>query len=142
MAFYASACDEKDTTGPEITLTEPEEGEEYAAGSAGGVHIEFDLADVSGLNEYKVDIHSGEGHSHSSLIKAASWNYQKAYEDAKGLKNHHAHDNSDTIPADATLGKYHLVFSATDVHGNESVAYRTFKIVAHTEDDHDDHDDE
>jgi hypothetical protein len=149
LAFFAAACgdkdEEKDVKGPEITLAEPEIDEEFAAGSKSGVHMKFDLADPSGLNWVKIDIHSnsGEGHSHSSLLKAATtdWSYQETYDGAKGLKNHHAHIHSDSIPADATLGEYHLGISATDVHGNETTVYRTFVIVDHLDDDHDDHDD-
>ncbi|MDR0414610.1 MAG: DUF4625 domain-containing protein, partial [Prevotellaceae bacterium] len=115
IAFLGAACgdadEEKDVTGPQIDLKDPEEGEEFAAGNRHGVHIEFDLADLSGLNAYKVDIHSGAGHSHSKMLKAVDWSYQKVYDDAKGLKNHHVHVHSDSIPADATLGEYHLGIS-------------------------------
>ncbi|MDR3365830.1 MAG: DUF4625 domain-containing protein [Prevotellaceae bacterium] len=144
LLFITAACDkeDKDTAGPTITLKEPVEGDTAHAGEAHGLHIELDLADESGLNTYKIDIHYGEGHSHESLLKAAAnnWSYQKTYDNAKGLKNYHVHVHSDSIPANATLGEYHFGISATDVHGNETSVYRTFHLVEHDEDDHDDHD--
>ncbi|MDR0546773.1 MAG: DUF4625 domain-containing protein [Dysgonamonadaceae bacterium] len=143
--FVTTSCDsdnEKDTSGPTITLIEPEKGEEYKAGDADGVHIEFDLADESGIEQYKIDIHDGSGHSHSSTLKAdaatIAWSYQKVYDDAKGLKNHHVHIHSEAIPEAAKLGDYHLMIYATDVLGNESFVYTTIKIVDHeVEHDHD-----
>lgn len=153
MAFVAAACsnDDKDTTGPVITLEEPVDGDTVAAGSKHGVHIEFDLADESGLNTFKIDIHSGAGHSHESQAKAAEtsdWSFLKTYDEAKGLKNHHVHVHSDSIWANATLGDYHFGISATDVHGNESTVWRTIKVVDPSEageeheHSHDDDDDE
>jgi hypothetical protein len=148
MAFGAVACsnDDKDTTGPVITLAEPEDGETFTAGSKSGVHIEFDLADESGLNTFKVDIHSGEGHSHESQAKAAAsdWSFQKTYDEAKGLKSHKVHVHSDSIWANATIGDYHFGVSATDVHGNESAIWRTIKVdTMKTNDEHEhEHEDE
>ncbi|MDR1405795.1 MAG: DUF4625 domain-containing protein [Prevotellaceae bacterium] len=132
-----------ETTGPVITLHEPEENQPFTAGNAHGVHLEFDLADESGLNQYKIDIHYGEGHTHSQALQAqpqaarADWSYQKTYEDAKGLKNHHVHVHSDSIPENASLGAYHLGIWATDIHGNESVVYRTFTVVDYPVEDDD-----
>jgi hypothetical protein len=146
-ALCATACsndDNKDATGPVITISEPATGDTAHAGEAHGLHMEFDLTDESGLNTYKIDIHSGAGHSHESrLLKAAAtdWSFQKVYEDAKDLKNHHAHIHSDSIPADATLGEYHLGISATDIHGNETSVYVTFQLAEPDEDDDHDHDD-
>ncbi|MDR3350049.1 MAG: DUF4625 domain-containing protein [Prevotellaceae bacterium] len=135
MGLAFSNCNHDETNGPEIILEEPEEGQPFTAGSAHGVHMEFDLKDESGLNQYKIDIHYGGGHVHSQALKtqsaaaAVDWSYQKTYDDAKGLKNHHVHVHSDSIPENATLGEYHLGISATDVHGNETTRYRTFTIV-------------
>jgi uncharacterized protein YxeA len=138
LLIIAASCsdnDEKDTIGPVITLIEPEEGEEYKAGDAEGVHIEFDLADESGIGQYKIDIHDGSGHSHNSTLKADGttipWNYQKVYDNAKGLKNHHVHIHSEAIPDNAKLGDYHLMIYATDALGNESLVYTTIKLVDH-----------
>ncbi|MDR0565560.1 MAG: DUF4625 domain-containing protein [Prevotellaceae bacterium] len=147
-ALFATACsnDDKDTTGPVITVDEPVNGDTAHAGEAHGLHIEFDLKDESELNTYKIDIHSGAGHSHStSLLKAVAndWSYQKMVKMdtvEQGLKNHRVHVHSDSIPANATLGEYHLGILATDVHGNESSQYITF-YLAEPDDDHDDHDD-
>ncbi|MDR2814724.1 MAG: DUF4625 domain-containing protein [Prevotellaceae bacterium] len=146
LAFFATACDDEDATGPVITVEEPLNGDSVQAGEEHGLHMEFDLEDESGLNTYKIDIHSGAGHSHPSPLKVEStgWSFQKVYEDAKNLKNHHVHIHSDSVPADAR-GDYHLGISATDVHGNESSVYITFVVAEHVygeHEDEDEHDDE
>lgn len=148
-ALFATACsnDDKDAKGPVITVYEPANGDTAHAGEEHGLHMEFDLADESGLNTYKIDIHNGAHGSHGSrLIKATSkdWSYDTVYY-AKNLKNKSVHVHSDSIPADATLGEYHLGIFATDVHGNESSVYITFYLAAPDDDDehdeHDEHDD-
>jgi hypothetical protein len=144
ISLLAVSCgkdSEKDTSGPVITLIEPEEGEEYKVGDEDGVHLEFDVADESGLGQYKIDIHDGSGHTHAST-KAddapVAWSYQKIYDDAKGLKNHHVHIHSEAIPQNAKLGAYHLMIYATDALGNESFVYTTINLVDHdVEHDHD-----
>jgi len=151
LSFTVAACsssddETKDTTGPVITLGEPEEGEEFTAGSASGVHMEFDLADESGIGQYRIDIHDAAGHVHaeSSAVRLAegagvSWAYDITYDDAKGLKNHHVHVHSEAIPTDAKLGDYHLAFWASDIYGNEALAAVTFALVDHeVEHEHDD----
>ncbi|MDR2802130.1 MAG: DUF4625 domain-containing protein, partial [Prevotellaceae bacterium] len=71
LAFSNCNNDENiETNGPEIILEEPEEEQPFTAGSAHGVHMEFDLADESGLNQYKIDIHYGGGHTHSLSLQA------------------------------------------------------------------------
>ncbi|MDR3235190.1 MAG: DUF4625 domain-containing protein [Prevotellaceae bacterium] len=151
LSFTVAACSEeeaKDTSGPVVTLGEPEKGEEFTAGSAGGVHMEFDLADESGIGQYSIDIHSAaDGHSHSSVVHTSAntgvaWGYQKVYDDATGLKNHHVHVHSDSIPANALLGDYHLAVRATDIHGNETYVATTFVLVDHEVDDDHDHDED
>ncbi|MDR0694229.1 MAG: DUF4625 domain-containing protein [Prevotellaceae bacterium] len=143
MGLAFSHCKHDETDAPVITLEEPEEGQPFTAGSEHGVHMEFDLEDASGLNWYKIDIHYGGGHSHSLSLQAqplsepVQWSYQKTYDDAKGLKNHHVHVHSEAIPANAVLGEYHLGISATDVHGNEATVYRTFEIVDYPVEDDD-----
>ncbi|MDR0582161.1 MAG: DUF4625 domain-containing protein [Prevotellaceae bacterium] len=145
MGLAFSNCKHDETDGPVITLEEPEEGQPFTAGSKHGVHMEFDLEDESGLNQYKIDIHYGGDHTHSLSLQAqplselsrAQWSYQKTYDDAKGLKNHHVHVHSDSIPENATLGEYHLGIAATDVHGNETTVYQKFEIVDYEVEDED-----
>ena len=143
LAF--SNCKHDETNGPVITLEEPEEGQPFTAGSKHGVHMEFDLEDESGLNQYKIDIHYGGGHTHSQSLQTqslpeqsrADWSFQKTYDDAKGLIKHQVHVHSDSIHLNATLGEYHLGIAATDVHGNETTVYRTFNIVDYEVEDDD-----
>lgn len=142
LGFVAfSSCsddkDESDTTGPVITLTDPNDGDSFARGE--DIHITFDLEDESGLNNYKIDIHWGEGHTHKSAvvahsepIKEKAWNYLKVYNDdteVKGKKKAHVHIHTDEIPEDAKLGEYHFGVFASDLKGNESKKYITMKIV-------------
>jgi hypothetical protein len=147
LSFTVAACKDetKDTKGPDVTIGEPEKGEEFTVGTASGIHIEFDLADESGIGQYKIDIHDAIGHTHDAIsaVRTAAgagvaWEYLKVYDDAAGLKNHHVHVHSDSIPADALLGNYHLAVRATDIHGNETYVATTFVLVDHeVEHDHD-----
>lgn len=123
-----TACnddDNKDTTGPVINLTDPANEATFKRGE--DIHIEGELSDESGINNYKVDIHSAEGHDHNTLksttAKDIAWTFQKVYEDARGKKNAHIHLHTDIIPENAKTGEYHLGLLVTDVEGNESIKY-------------------
>lgn len=139
LSFVAfSACsddkDPSDTTGPTITLESPNKGDTFHRGK--DIHIEFDLEDEDGINNYKVDIHWGEGHDHrssamnrTSASQDVAWSYQKVYDDKKGQKNAHVHIHTNEIPDNAKLGEYHFGILATDISGNESRKYISIQIV-------------
>lgn len=134
---FTACSDDKDvsdTEGPKISLDEPSNGESFKRGK--DIHIEFDLEDESGINNYKVDVHWGEGHSHkSSTLEQGTtpqdipWSYQKVYDDKKGQVKAHVHIHSEEIPENAKIGEYHFGILATDLIGNESRKYISIQIV-------------
>lgn len=134
FALGFSACgsdDSKDVTGPNISLTKPINDETFTRGEA--VRIEFDLADESGINNYKVDIHWSEGHEHtntkSTLIEDDNWSFQKVYDDQKGKTKAQVIVYTDQIAANAKSGDYHLGIHATDMLGNESQKYIAIEVA-------------
>jgi hypothetical protein len=140
FALTLAACsDDKDTTGPEITLKQPQNEAAFARGES--IPIEFDLADPSGIKEYKIDIHyagdehTHDAHSHALSIKLAAeeaenpWEYEyiqdgQNYDDYKAGETFiSVTHTTTTIPATAQEGEYHLGVLATDLEGNESQVY-------------------
>jgi uncharacterized lipoprotein YbaY len=146
FALTLAACsDEKDTTGPEIKLIQPEApyGAELTFARGDSITIEFTLADPSGINVYKIDIHyAGDGHTHDAHSHALSatatpeeedeheepWSFQKDYDDQKGKTSAHV-TLTLPIPDDIHGGEYHLGILATDAEGNESKVYIDIDIV-------------
>ena len=124
VAFWVTACDKEDvdSTKPTIAINEPEEDEEFNRGEE--LHLEVDFADNVELHQYKIDIHSAEGHGHKSTSE--KWVYEKVY-DLSGLKNKHIHDLIN-IPATIDTGDYHVIVYCTDKAGNESNAFKTFEV--------------
>ena len=134
FALAAAACsDDKDTTGPEITLLQPENEAAFARG--GELLIVFDLADPSGVNEYKIDIHyAGEGHEHAHSQSLGitptheegeeeePWEHLETYTDQNGKTSARV-TKTLTVPGNAQEGEYHLGIQATDLAGNESQVY-------------------
>lgn len=138
--FFFSCSDDddaKDTTGPTITLNKPTDDEAFHLGE--NIEIDFSLADESGINNYKVDIHwAGDGHVHTSSVtikvdeaEGTEWAYQKVYEDKKGQKTAHLIITTDEIPTGTKGGHYHLGILATDLAGNETRKYIEIEIEDH-----------
>ncbi|MDR2448689.1 MAG: DUF4625 domain-containing protein [Prevotellaceae bacterium] len=131
FALTLAACsDDKDTTGPEIKLLQPENEAVFTRGDA--ISIVFDLADPSGVNAYKIDIHyAGDEHAHSHALDVTPahedeeeepWEFLEIYDDQKGKTSAHV-EKTVTVPNDIHGGEYHLGILATDNEGNESQAY-------------------
>jgi hypothetical protein len=137
FAFAATAAcsDDKDTTGPEIRLISPENEDVFTRGDE--LPIVFELADPSGINEYKIDIHySGGEHAHSHSLSATltdeeeeePWEYEyiqdgQAYDGYKKGETFAHVTLTPTVPPNAQGGEYHLGILATDMAGNESKVY-------------------
>lgn len=124
ITFTLSACDKEDvdSTKPTIVINEPEEEEQFALGAE--LHLDVDFADDVELHQYKVDIHSAEGHNHKSTSE--KWVFEQVY-DLSGMKNKNVHDLID-IPATIDTGDYHVIIYCTDKAGNESNAFKTFEV--------------
>jgi hypothetical protein len=139
FALAAAACsDDKDTTGPEITLLQPENEAAFARGDE--LLIEFELSDPSGINACKIDIHyAGDGHTHSQSLgitptheegeEEEPWEHQElctididTNTDLKGKTSARV-TKTLTIPDHAQEGEYHLGILATDLEGNDSQVY-------------------
>lgn len=119
----------KDTEKPTITIAEPEEGEYVLVGKS--MHLEMDLSDNEALASYKINVHNAsDGHSHGATRQGGSGSkpffYEKVHEEIAGQRNAHVHTHEVVIPADAKLGKYHLMVYCTDKAGNET--YRAIGI--------------
>ncbi len=125
-AFLATSCkkDDVDNTKPTIVINEPEEEEQFALGSE--LHLDVDFADDVELHQYKVDIHSAEGHDHKSTSE--KWVFEQVY-DLSGYKNKNIHDLI-AIPATIDAGDYHVIIYCTDKAGNESSAFKIFEVKA------------
>jgi len=123
-ALLAASCkkDDVDNTKPTIVINEPEEEEQFALGSE--LHLDVDFTDNVELHQYKVDIHSAEGHIHKSTSE--KWVFEKVY-DLSGMKNKNVHALID-IPATIDTGDYHVIIYCTDKAGNESNAFKTFEV--------------
>ena len=134
----------KDTTGPEIILHAPEEGEKLVINDENGVHLEVDFLDLGGLESYSVDIHSAfDNHKHSANVRGEhtstirgeeepfvyknSWTF-----DGKQVSAHvHQHDIKILEKEGKKIkpGKYHFGIYAVDKNGCESHIYRTVELV-------------
>jgi hypothetical protein len=134
VVLSAACSSDDDTTGPEIKLLQPVNEAAFMRGDR--VTIEFDLADPSGINAYKIDIHYAAGdHAHTHALRAAAaeedseepWSYQASYDDRKGQPSAHVTLTA-VVPNNAQEGEYHLGILATDVLGNESQVYINIDI--------------
>lgn len=127
ISFNFAACDsdnkDNDNTKPIVVINEPTAGDSLKPGTS--LHFDAVFTDDVELKNYKVDIHSAEGHSHSkATVSDSTWSFQKTF-NINGKKNTTVHEHID-IPANAKEGAYHLVVYCTDAAGNETIAYEEF----------------
>jgi hypothetical protein len=135
IGFTACNTEEMDTEIPVITINEPHDHEHFHPG--GKIHFDADFSDNVGLKQFKIDIHSGEGHTHKSngiRLQDNEWSY--VYTGDLEGRNKHVHMDI-TIPEDAKHGEYHFIVYCTDQAGNESFVALEFEV----EDDGDHHHD-
>lgn len=128
ILFVLSGCNDDsetiDVTAPAIELSDPVNGDFFAAGTP--VHFEASFTDDLELGSYNINIHNNfDGHAHGrvaasnddpSLIK---WSFSQSFEFQSGMKNSdvHLHDEIE-IPANTMAGPYHFIVSAVDRSGN------------------------
>lgn len=123
----------KDTQGPKITLYTPADGQHMHKGDE--LIVKFQLADESGIQSYKLDIHSAAGHTHehddhvhTRAEELKNWSYQKVYTDMKGQKEADVQLDLGKVPTDIKGGDYHLGVLATDSFGNETQHFITIEV--------------
>lgn len=103
----------KDVTPPLITISSPQDGATFEAGST--ITFEAVFEDNTGLATFNINIHEdSDGHTHGRL-KASSFSFEKTY-DISG-KTTVVTEQID-LPADATPGHYHFIVKAIDELGN------------------------
>lgn len=126
LIFSSCSKEEKDKEAPSITLTEPEEGEQYYIQSGDSVEIHFNatFTDNEALKSYKVDIHNAEGHSHKAILS-----YDTIVMGTLSGTQYFIHEHIIAHPFHVSdTGHYHLVVYALDEAGNEQMQYREIHI--------------
>lgn len=137
LAACSSDDDDVDTTKPVIEVIKPaaEEGEEHIHFHQGDTFdFEAKFTDNVALKSYKVNIHFGEGHEHSVVMKSATeddhdhieWEYD-ADGDLEGTEDR-AVISGIEIPENAEPGEYHLGVYCFDVAGNESIVWMELEV--------------
>ncbi len=122
IAALAFSCDDdddeevvRDTTAPVVTITEPEDHEEFDRGAE--MHVEGTITDDRALAEFKIDIHNAnDGHGHGGK-RSGEWDYEETFT-ISGLKWEFHEDVM--IPDSADTGIYHVIITALDAAGNQS----------------------
>jgi len=120
-SFFLSSCKKDKTTPPEITnieATNHDNGTDSIA-RGGTISINFDaIAKNDGkLDYYHIEIHD---HPASGLVADEYRIIDQSFKDKatfKGLKNAHVHEHI-TVPANANIGRYHVVITVVDEYGN------------------------
>ncbi len=118
FALVFTACkkeDAPDLTKPVISVTQPAAdhmdvnlGEEFT--------ILATITDDVALSQWKIDIHSADGHTHR--IMSGEW---EMTETGTATGKSYAFSKTLTVPNDAELGEYHFTIEATDKAGNAAV---------------------
>lgn len=143
----------KDTTGPDITLHAPEEGEKLVINNPNGVHLSVDFIDSEGLQSYSVDIHAAfDGHKHDANVKGEeltsvraedteeAFSYKNSWNFEGKLTSAHVHQHEIKIlerdGKKIKPGKYHFGIYAVDKNGNQSHIYRNIELVKKDEHAH------
>jgi len=118
FALSFTACKKEDTpdiTKPVIAVTQPAvDSMEISLGA--DFTIQATLTDDVDLSQWKMDIHSADGHSHR--ITAGAW---EMTETGTATGKSYLFSKTVTVPADAELGEYHFTIEATDKAGNAAV---------------------
>lgn len=135
FGFVACSDEEIDTEKPVIQLNEPITHANFHPGDE--IHFDAEFSDNVALKQFKIDIHSGEGHDHKSGQDddhGLDWSYEYIGE----LQGHNQQLQMHIdIPEDAKHGEYHFLVYCTDEAGNES--FVAIEIEIEDDDHHHDH---
>jgi len=121
-ACSSSDDDETLPAKPVITLTEVGHDNARHAHPGHDLHLEASLIAEGLIKRIDIEIHQEGG---------ANKIVEQSYTEGKytGVRNTEFHEHLD-IPATAPLGEYHLHFTVTDQHGQQTTAESHIEIVA------------
>lgn len=133
----SSDDDEELPAKPVISLTEVGSKNSKHAHPGHDMHLEADVLAEGIIKRIDIEIHQEEGGS--DLVELSFT--EGKYIDVRNVEFHEHID----IPADAPLGEYHLHFTVTDKHGQQTTAETHIEIVEDDgtddgDDDEHDHD--
>lgn len=118
LAVSFTACKKEeapDLTKPVILVTQPAvDHMDIVAGET--FTINATITDDVELSQWKLDIHSADGHTHR--IMAGEW---EMTETGTATGKSYAFSKTITVPNDAELGEYHFTLDATDKAGNAAI---------------------
>ena len=131
-----TSCDKDDDdvlpAKPSITLTEVGHDNGKHAHPGHDLHLEADLLAEGLIQRIDIEIHQEGG---ANKIVEQSYTTGKYI----GVRNAEFHEHID-IPANAPLGEYHLHFTVTDKHGQQTTVEDHIELIEGDEDDHDEED--
>jgi len=107
------ACKKTDEEKPEIVIDAPVTGAHFEPGDT--FTLSGKITDNENLSQFKIDMHSGEGHVHKSSNGIFDFELIK---DIEGTSYNLSEPI--VISNDADTGLYHLIIEATDEEGNEA----------------------
>jgi len=118
FALSFTACKKEDTpdiTKPVITVMQPA-ADHMDVSLGANFTIQANITDDVELSQWKMDIHSADGHTHR--ITAGEW---EMTETGTASGKTYSFSKTVTVPMDAELGDYHFTIEATDKAGNAAV---------------------
>lgn len=117
-AVSFTACKKEETpdlTKPVISFTQPA-ADHMDLTVDTNFRIVANITDDVALSQWKIDIHTADGHTHR--LMAGEW---EMTETGTATDKTFTLDKTLAVPADAALGEYHLTLEATDKAGNAAV---------------------
>lgn len=128
LILVASSCKKEMPDKPIVTLTEVGHDNCRQAHPGHDLHLEADVRADGITQRIDIEIHQENG---------GHFEIRQAFADSKyaGLRNLTFHEHID-IPADAPTGEYHLHFTVTDQHGQQTTAACDIEMTNDNEDEH------
>ena len=125
------ACSSDDNEGAKeltVTIESPKNDQEFEPGDT--FTLKATITAEAGIEEVKIDIHYGEGHTHTSSLslrdtateESSSWSFQEVITDAAGKKSYQL-TRTILVPEDAPHGHYHVGVLVTDKEKQELKKY-------------------
>ncbi len=133
LGFTSCSSDDDDSLPAKPTVRLTEVGHENSRHAHPGhdLHLEANVVAEGLIKRIDIEIHQ-EG--------SGSFKIEQSFTEGKyiGVRNVEFHEHID-IPTDAPLGEYHMHFTVTDQHGQQTVAESHVELI---EDDGDEEDEE